>query len=140
MEDRPKYISKTIPPYYDYGLTNIKKIHNMPKFPNLSSKEIYNEIRVKEKSRTENINHSKIWKDIWKNLNFKYIPIMDRNIVYKFIHEILPTNKRLFQMKIKDSPNCKFCSSEDSNIHKFYTCTKIQKTVQIVKTFSFNFY
>ena len=48
MEVRPNYTSKTIPPYYDYGLTNIKKIHKMPKFPTFSSKEIYNELRVKK--------------------------------------------------------------------------------------------
>ena len=131
--------SATNTPYYEYALSNIKKIQKLPNFPNLSSKEIYHEIRIKCIPRVEDINQTKNWKDIWRNLKFKYIPIKDRNVVFKFIHEILPTNKKLRQMKTKDSDrkvvssNCNFCQNEDSNIHKFYECFKIQRAIKMLK-------
>ena len=129
----PKVVSRKSTPYYDYALNNIKKIHKLPNFPKLSSKEIYCDIRTEGQPRVENKNQSKKWKDIWKNLKFKYIPIHDRNIVFKFIHDIIPTHMKLYQMKLRNSPNCSFCPCEDTAIHKFYLCLKIQKAIKLVK-------
>ena len=125
--------NRTSPPYYEYAISNFKTIQNMPNFPILSTKEIYQEIRRKGIPRVENKHQMKKWKDIWKNLRFKYIPIMDRNIMYKFIHEILPTNEKLYQMRIRDSPNCNYCQTEETNIHKFQNCIKMRKSVQMIK-------
>ena len=39
----------------------------------------------------------------------------------------MPTNKRLNQIKIEDSPLCKFCQIEDSNVHRFYYCGTVRE-------------
>ena len=36
-------------------------------------------------------------------------------------------------MKLRNSPNCSFCPCEDTAIHKFYLCLKIQKAIKLVK-------
>ena len=53
--------------------------------------------------------------------------------MYKFLHDILPNNKRLYEMQMKNSPNCNYCQNEDTNIHKFYNCYKINKAVKWIK-------
>ena len=55
--------------------------------------------------------------------------------MYKYMHEILANNKKLYQMRIKNSPNCDHCETEDSNIHRFYQCCKVQKAVKWLKGF-----
>ena len=85
------------------------------------------------KPRVEKIYFRKDWSSIWKNLIFKYINIKDREIVFKFIHEILAVNNRLYQMKIKQSSSCEFCQSIDTNIHKFYYCPKSKVAVSWLK-------
>ena len=119
--------------YYEYAIENFKKICKLQNFPNLNSKDIYKEIKPKWQPKIENMYPMYNWGNIWKNLSFKYINIKDRNVMYKYIHEILTNNKKLFQMRIKVSPNCDYCEIEDSDIHRFYQCHKIQKAVKWLK-------
>ena len=133
FQNSPVETSKTNTTYYEYVIASFKKIHKLPKFPFLSSKEIYKEIVTKCQPRIEKIHQMKNWVDIWRNVNFKYINIKDRDILYKFIHEILPNNKRLYQMRIKNSPNCDHCQVDDTNMHRFYQCHKIKKAIKWFK-------
>ena len=64
--------SRTNTAYYEYALNNFKSIHKLPNFPQLTAKEIYKEIRRKGQPRVENTYPMKNWKEIWKNLNFRY--------------------------------------------------------------------
>ena len=101
----------------------------MKNFPNVNSKDIYILLLPKTRPRVEIKYPNYNWNRIWKCLNFKYVNIMDRNISYKFLHEVLPTNKRLKQMKLKQDAKCNYCQEEDSHLHKFLYCQKIQRSV-----------
>ena len=45
---------------------------------------------------------------------------------YKIIHRIIACNKKLFDMKIKDSPTCNFCNQIDDIDHFFFNCPMVQ--------------
>ena len=130
LGDDPRKKSNTCTPYYDTAIENIKKVHKMDKFPNVGSKEIYVSFLPKKPSRVEIRYPNYNWIKIWKCLHLKYINIMDRNITYKFLHEILPTNKNLKQMRINQDAKCKYCPEEDSHLHKFLYCPNIQESIQ----------
>ena len=105
----------------------ILKCVDHKKFPNKKARDIY-EVDVPHcKPNIETIYPNFDWSNIWKRLNFKYIRITDREILFKYLYEILPTNKRLKQIRIEDSPLCKFCQIEDSNIHRFYYCGTVKE-------------
>ena len=53
--------------------------------------------------------------------------------MYKYIYEILPTNHRLAQIRIRNDPLCEHCSLDDTNIHKFYHCGMIQECIQLLR-------
>jgi len=41
---------------------------------------------------------------------------------YKVIHDILPTNNKLYKMKLKTSPSCDRCSHNENLLHLLYEC------------------
>ena len=45
---------------------------------------------------------------------------------YKILHRIIACNKKLFDMKIKDSPTCNFCNQIDDIDHFFFKCPMVQ--------------
>ena len=47
--------------------------------------------------------------------------------MFRYLYEILPTNKRLAQIKVRESSLCDVCLVEESNIHKFYYCALVQE-------------
>ena len=49
-----------------------------------------------------------------------------RSFQYKIIHRIIACNKKLFDMKIKDSPTCNFCNQIDDIDHFFIYCPMVQ--------------
>ena len=46
--------------------------------------------------------------------------------MYKFMHGILPTKFRLFQIKQSTSPLCDWCNIVEDNLHMFGNCQKVQ--------------
>ena len=122
-------------PYYDIIVGNIKQIYKMPNFPNVNAKTIYQISLPKIKPRTIDLYPLYNWDRIWKYLNFKYINIKDRCILYKFLYEILPTNKRLKELRLRQDSICNDCQAEDSNMHKFLYCYKVQGSVQWLTEF-----
>ena len=64
---------------------------------------------------------------IWKSI-FHLLPRCNQNkwmqiFQFKILHRILPTNKKLYQFKIKQSNECDYCGqAEESLIHLFCEC------------------
>ena len=70
---------------------------------------------------------NKDWDNIWKILSFKYMHVNDRPIIFKYIHEIIPTNKRLHQIRCRGDAICNNCDQVDTIRHKFYDCRVMQE-------------
>ena len=121
-------------PYQEYSVEMIRKCYHIRGFPNIDSKDIYDMLFTVTKPNIEYMYPNYDWKTIWKNLNFKYLNIFDRNIIYRYIHEILPNDKRLYTIGNRITPLCDFCNVEQSNIHLFLYCHNIF-TATVIKMF-----
>ena len=64
------------------------------------------------------------WASIWKNLSSVYILVNEREILYKYLHEILPTKNRLKEIHSLASSICDNCTHEESNTHFVYQCER----------------
>ena len=62
------------------------------------------------------------WKIIWSNPCSFFVLPKEREVLFKYIHEILPTRKRLKEMRKVQSSACNYCGQEESNIHLVYCC------------------
>ena len=51
-----------------------------------------------------------------------FIQVNEREMLFKYMHEILPTRKRMSSIG-QGSSKCKFYGAEESNIHFAYQCT-----------------
>ena len=102
-------------------------------FPNITSKVIYDFILLKQPPKVEEKYSLFNWKTIWKNLAFKCIRSDDRCILFKYLHEILPNNSRLYEIKRKPSPNCDMCNLEENNLHMMYYCKNKEFTVKYLR-------
>ena len=123
----PTNVSYITTTYYEYAIDVIKLCIQNKDFPNINSKKIYMMLMPEIKPKVENDYPLYDWNNIWKNVNFRHINVNDRPIVFKYVHEILPNNKMLYQWRIRNNPQCEFCDVEDSNIHRFYYCCKVQE-------------
>ena len=57
--------------------------------------------------------------NIYSNIRERYIS----DFQYKFVHMVLPTNKYLTNIMIKDNPKCDMCTAEsESVVHALYYC------------------
>ena len=133
----PNNVSHVNTPYYEYSMEIIRQCYHLKNFPNISSKDIYKMLYVVTQPEIEKMYPNYKWNSIWKNVMFKPIDLYDRNIIFKFIHEILPTSKRLFEMRLKLSPLCTQCGVEESNIHLSMYCNKVQNCVSWMKKLIF---
>ena len=125
--------------YYDCCMETLRKCYTLNVFPNVRPKDIYSVIFRATQPNVERLYLNFNWKKIWKNLNFKHINIYDRHILYKYIHEILPNNKKLYNMGSRLSPNCEICEVEETNIHMFLYCQKVQNCVNLIYKLLFYF-
>ena len=82
------------------------------------------------------------WINIWNNINFKYIPIRSREIIFKYLHGILPNKYRLRQIRISDSDLCDVCNVPETNKHMVYQCREISEVkhflVRLLEYFEFS--
>ena len=46
----------------------------------------------------------------------------EREMMYKYLHEILPTKKRLKDIRRIADSTCEYCAQEESNIHFVFQC------------------
>ena len=135
----PRNSSRVNASYYEFSVDTIKKCKDHKKFPNLKPKDIYEILVPQVKPDIEDLYHIYDWKNIWMHLNFRYMNLYDRNIMFKYIYEILPTNKRLAQIKRGESrsPNCEVCNVEESNVHKFLYCSQVQECIRWMRKLIF---
>ena len=61
----------------------------------------------------------------WENLHLKYINITEREIVFKYLNNIITTKKRLYQIKRAESPLCELCDVIEDTKHMFCECIKV---------------
>ena len=119
--------------YYEYAIDLIEKCKNIKDFPKIKSKMIYEKLKPDIKATIE-INYPNYdWNEIWKNVNFRFLNINDRPIIYKYCHGIITTNKRLHQFRIRNDSLCEHCQIEDSIIHRFYHCQTVRESLSWLK-------
>ena len=121
----PRNVSYTSTPYYNKGILTIRKCLKMNTFPNISSKQTYSHLLEIHPPRIQDKYPLYDWKYIWKNLHFKYIPVNVREIMFKYLHEILPNKHRLKQIRRSTDDLCDICELPETNIHMVYHCTGI---------------
>ena len=116
-------------PYYEYTLDLLKKCKDINGFPKINSKIVYEKLKPDVKATIEINFPNYDWNEIWKNVNFRCVNTNDRPIIYKYCHGIITTNKRLFQIRIRNDPLCEHCHTEDTIIHRFYQCQTVQESL-----------
>ena len=113
--------------YYRETISIVQKCTHIRKFPNISAKIIYKEIMPKNKPIIEESYGLYNWKQIWNNLASNLILHTERETLFKYLHEILPTKKRLKDIRYIPSATCDHCPQEESNIHVVYQCSKYKE-------------
>ncbi|CAL4102396.1 unnamed protein product, partial [Meganyctiphanes norvegica] len=123
--DTPTNVSYQCPKYFENIIALVKQNIHVPKFPNITSLDIYS-ISLPKTLPTVSQNRNINWKRSWKHLNFKFINIRAREIAFKLMHNILTTKMRLYQIKRSDSPLCKICKVNEDIKHMFIDCVKVR--------------
>ena len=133
IRNLPVNVSPLTTPYYSSVTATLRACSKLRNFPNITSKLIYEFILLKQPPKVEEKYSLFNWKTIWKNLAFKCIRSDDRCILFKYLHEILPNNSRLYEIKRKPSPNCDMCNLEENNLHMMYYCKNKEFTVKYLR-------
>ena len=132
IRELPTNLSFTSPWYFNDIIDDIRTCLHLRKFPNINSNDIYS-IMLPECKPTVTEKHNLNWKQIWKQTTFKYISVHEREVIYKFIHGILPNKMRLYQMKQNRSPLCPTCNVIEDNSHMFIKCRNIENILNYFK-------
>lgn len=140
------YPKPQLPKFYsDEFISSIKMAIKMGKnVQNMSSKDWYNFLlnhklleeeiteedgtisRVEVKCKTELLNTELIWTDIWELAKMKGLANTARSFLWRLLHNLLPSEQRLFQLKKNRSPKCVLCLENEVDCvwsHSFTTCT-----------------
>jgi len=74
------------------------------------------------------------WTRIWKNL--KEAPVSDntRCTWYRVLHDVTPTNARLYRIKMTPSISCQRCTMDDRLEHRLTECGEGRNIWQYTKT------
>jgi len=62
------------------------------------------------------------WPTVWKNLGETPVPGATKAAWYKVIHDILPTNERLFRIRMVPTDACRKCYRTDTFSHRLIEC------------------
>jgi len=74
------------------------------------------EIRVVQRSLTID------WNRIWRNLRVSWVSEDRQSTWYSVIHDIVPTNERLFAMHLVDTASCRQCGRPETLLHRLTEC------------------
>ena len=121
----PRIVAYVSTSYYNKGITTIRKCIRLNSFPNISSKIIYSHLLVKQPPKIEENYTLYNWKYIWRNLHFEYIPINMRELMFNYLHEILPNKCRLKQIRRSNDDLCESCVVPETNIHMICYCQDV---------------
>ena len=74
--------------------------------------------------KVERLYPSGDWERTWNYLSTRGLSGEQRSFLFKFLHNILPTKKRLFRMKLAESPDCELCEHglEGDLQHSLLSC------------------
>ena len=124
IRELPSNISYSCPKYLDDLVKLTRKLIHIPKFPNVNSSDIYSMFLPKPLTTGNHVINTTCKKS-WKHMNFVYIDIWGRELMFKFLHNIITTKMRLFQIKRADSPLCETCHVCEDKQHMFSDCVKV---------------
>ena len=127
------------PPFYSDLIDVLRCVARLDTFPVVNTKRIYCTIMNNDtfQARVE-VNYPLFdWRDIWKNIFNLYIELDSRVILYKYVHEVLATNERLYMLSISTENRCLNCGELDNNMHLFYFCSLAKNLVKWFKTLFF---
>ena len=73
----------------------------------------------------EMYNEDRLWQNLFRQ-PFKITRETKlQSFQYRILHRIVPCNKWLYNLKIKQSSKCTYCENEDTIIHFFLHCNKV---------------
>ena len=119
-------------PYYMEAIDILRRVIKMETFPTVRSSNIYKYL-LKQNDAKANVESNYPlfnWKNIWKYINSKFVEPYDREILYKYVHEVLVTKDKLNMMNITDDKLCVNCGEEENLMHLFYFC-QLGKNVRL---------
>ena len=91
----PEQVSYTGTEYYRKIIPIIQRCTKLKWFPHITVKTIYEEIKPKDKPNIETLYVLYNWNSIWQNISSVFVVLIERKTLYKYLHEILSTKKRL---------------------------------------------
>ena len=124
IRELPRNVSYVCPKYLDNLVHLTRKLIHIPKFPNVNSRDIYS-LFLTEVQLPGNQTLAINWKISWKHLTFAYMDIHERELMFKLLHNIITTKKRLYQIKRTDSPLCEVWHVNEDSKHMFSECIKL---------------
>jgi hypothetical protein len=97
--------------------------------PKEYKRRVYDAVRTLLRAETElramrigRLEPNTNWEAVWKNLQTAPVPEETKSICYRLIHDIIPTNERLYKIRLAVSYRCKHCRTP-SNIVSRLTAT-----------------
>lgn len=127
---------------HSFGLSRYTMLSNAVKISNIIYSELIKNDRTLESRRTrwERILKCSIstkeFLIVFRNIQLQTIATKFRDFQYRLLTCIIPTNRKLYLWKLKDSQKCTFCDHEEENeIHLFVECGAIQNVWDALKDF-----
>jgi hypothetical protein len=74
------------------------------------------------------------WNSVWSNLHTAPVSTSIRIEWYCAIHDIVPTNHRLFQIHLANTPSCSSCGQEDTFDHRLTDCGEASCVLNCTRT------
>jgi hypothetical protein len=62
------------------------------------------------------------WKRTWQNISEKHLTTTIRAMGFRAVHDIIPTNERLYRIRLSDIPMCRTCNQTDTTLHHVMSC------------------
>jgi hypothetical protein len=92
---------------------------------------IYNTLRIMRTAssvipemRIVTRNSMVVWSRVWKNLHMAWVPDTVKTMWFLLIHDILPTNERLSNIKLAATAACDMCGEVDTSLHRLTACRR----------------
>ena len=95
INNEPNAVSYTGTPYYTQIIEIVRKCFHVRGFPVLNAKQMYVKILPENKPLVEFNYQTYQWKNIWKNVCSILILPKEREILFKFLHEVLLRGKKV---------------------------------------------
>ena len=131
--DITEFYNKSSNPLIPFSILNIVEHKNGCKgIYNILNKNIH-QPTSKSKWEQEYQVEDECWKEIYVAPFEKQYSSILRWFQVRVNHRILPTNKFLYKIHIKDSPLCHYCQQEETLTHMLWTCTATKELLQEIK-------